>query len=123
MNLKSKKILLTGSHGELGSQIIKSRLFDNLLTPSKQELDITRSEIIDEYLSNNDIDFVIHCAAYARMTLCEEKPQEAIITNIIGTSNLVNSIIKIENQSFRLTGQLPVDVSKVLSGDSSKLFL
>ena len=98
MNLNSKNLLLTGSHGELGSQIVKSKLFDNLLTPSKQELDITRPELIDEYLSNNDIGFVINCAAYARMALCEEKPQEAIITNVIGTSNLVNSIMKIENQ-------------------------
>ena len=75
----SKNILLTGGSGTLGTQIIKSKLFDNLLITSRKEVDITNPTSIDKYLCINDIDFVIHGAALARMALCEEKPQEAII--------------------------------------------
>ena len=81
MNTNSKNILLTGGNGILGSEIIKSKLFDNLLVPSENEVDITKPTSIDNYLSKNDIDFVIHSAALARMSLCEENPQEAIKIN------------------------------------------
>ena len=73
-------------------------MFDYLLTPPRQEFDITQSSSIDKYLNNNDINYVIHCAAIARFTLCEKNPQEAIMTNIIGTSNLVRSLMKIEDK-------------------------
>ena len=38
MSIDLNNILLTGEGGTLGTQIIKSKLFDNLLTPSKQVL-------------------------------------------------------------------------------------
>ncbi len=98
----SKNILLTGSNGKLGSAIIGSKLYNNLLNPSKDVLDITKPRSIDNYLYENDIDFVIHSAALARMSLCQEKPQEAIKTNIIGTSNLVRSIMKFEEEEKKI---------------------
>ena len=42
MSIDLSNILLTGGSGTLGTQIIKSELFDNLLTPSKKVLDITK---------------------------------------------------------------------------------
>ena len=88
MKISSKKTLLTGSNGTLGNQIQRSKLFGDLVTPSKQVLDLTQPVSIDQYLLKNDIDSVIHCAALARMSICEEKPEDAILTNIIGTSKL-----------------------------------
>jgi len=35
-----KKILLTGASGVLGKSIINSGLFDNLLCPKRNELDV-----------------------------------------------------------------------------------
>jgi len=98
MNFSSKKVLLTGGNGTLGSQIIQSKYFDHLLAPTKQRLDITQSASIDDYFFHNNFDIVIHCAALARMARCEENPIEAIRTNINGTSNLVSSIMKIEEK-------------------------
>jgi len=123
MDIVSKKILLTGSNGILGNQIIKSKLFDDLMTPSRQVLDITQPVSIDEYLLTNDIDTVIHCAALARMTLCEEEPEEAIRTNIIGTSNLVCSILKIQDQKEKYIRFIHISTDGVYSsikGDYSE---
>jgi len=94
--MKYKNILLTGSSGELGNAIIKSNLFPSLLTPSRKELDITMQETIKKFFGNNDFDAIIHCAALARMKECEENPSKAIETNIIGTSKIVNQVIKKE---------------------------
>ena len=101
MSIDLNNILLTGEGGTLGTQIIKSKLFDNLLTPSKNELDITQSTSINNFFCDNEINFVIHCAALSKMAICEEKPLDAIKTNIIGTANLVRSIIGIEQQKER----------------------
>jgi dTDP-4-dehydrorhamnose reductase len=93
-----ENILLTGGSGTLGRQIIETKIFENLLTPSREEVDLTKPESINKYLRNNNVDCVINSAALARMAACQETPIEAIMTNIIGTSNLVNSIIRMEER-------------------------
>ena len=89
----NKNILLTGGSGNLGSKIIKSNLFDSIISPSKKLLNISNSESIDSFMGKNIFNSVIHCAAKARMKLCQNSPDEAISTNIIGTSNLVNAVM------------------------------
>ena len=97
--MKYKNILLTGASGELGKSIVKSNLFSSLLTPSKDVLDITKPGTIANFFDNNDFDAIIHCAALARVKECEENPIKAVTTNIIGTSSLVNYIIRKEETS------------------------
>ena len=101
MQMKYKNILLTGSSGTLGQEIINSRCLSSLLTPSRKLLDITKPDTIKNFFENNDIDAVIHCAAIARMRECQENPVKAIETNIIGTSNLVIEVIKKEGKVQR----------------------
>ena len=98
MNKLDQKILLTGGSGLLGSNIKSSEDFQNLLSPQKTEFNITEEESIKEYFLNNDFDILIHAAALARMGECEVNPLEAIKINILGTSKLVNSVLKKQNQ-------------------------
>lgn len=37
------------------------------------------------------IDIVLHAAAYKHVDICERSPQEAILTNILGTQNVINA--------------------------------
>lgn len=94
--MKYKNILLTGVSGKLGKAIAGSHIFPFLLAPSKEILDITKTDTIKKFFDNNDFYAVIHCAAMARVKECEENPAKAIETNIIGTSNLVNAVINKE---------------------------
>lgn len=94
--MQFNNILLTGGSGKLGSHIINSRMFPNLLSPTRNECDITMPGSIGKYFYNNNIDAIIHCAALARLSVCEADPIKAISTNIIGTCNLVNAVIKLE---------------------------
>lgn len=41
-----------------------------------------------------DVDIVFHLAALKHVPICEEHPQEAIKTNITGTTNIVNAAIE-----------------------------
>ena len=70
-------ILLTGGSGTLGSCIIRSKLFKNLIYPSKSSLNILKKKQIKNYLIKNDINLVIHCAAIARVSECENNKVKA----------------------------------------------
>lgn len=91
-------ILVTGASGKLGSSIVSSGLFKNILSPSREELDITDSNSVNKYIESYDFDAVIHCAALARVKMCEKEPQKARSTNVYGTGHLVDAITKKEAQ-------------------------
>lgn len=93
-----KKILLTGSTGELGRAIANSGYFNHLLTPTSKEMNITKKKVVDDFFNKNEFDSIIHCAALARMKECEENPEKAINANIIGTINLVAATMKKEKK-------------------------
>ncbi len=88
-------VLLLGGSGTLGKNIIKSKKFKKLKYPSKKKLNITNKNQIYKYFSKNKINLVLHCAAIARVRECEKNKKKAYRTNVIGTSNIVQSILKI----------------------------
>jgi len=87
------QLLLTGGSGRLGKAIQNSALFQNLLSPSSSELNICDPQNTASYFSSHQIGTVIHSAALARLVKSELAPEEAIQKNIIGTANVVNSIL------------------------------
>ena len=93
-----KNILLTGASGQLGQGIVNSGIFPRLLTPGLEDFDITKPPILAQYFAQHEFDAVIHCAALARIVGCEKNPVQAIETNIVGTSHLVNAVLDKENQ-------------------------
>ena len=94
-------ILLLGGTGTLGSQIIKSKIFLNLKYPTKNKLNILNKKKIEKYLVINNISLIIHCAALARVKKCELDKNKAKKINVIGTENIVNSIIKVKKNNKR----------------------
>ncbi|MEK6984363.1 MAG: sugar nucleotide-binding protein [Nanoarchaeota archaeon] len=96
--MKYKKILLTGGSGKLGHAIVSSNFFPQILAPSHNILDLTKSITVEKFFEKNDFDSLIHCAALARMTECETDPIKAVQTNILGTINLVVETIKKETK-------------------------
>ena len=94
--MNNKRTLLIGGSGTLGSSIIKSKIFKNIDTPNKKKLNLLNKSSIRKFLSKK-YDFVINCAAIARMKECEKNPKKAIRVNVFGTLNLVTEIIKYES--------------------------
>ena len=90
---KKFRILLLGGSGKLGQKIIESGFFHNLYSPGRELCDLNNKQSIDDLLINFKPTHIINCAALARRKICEKDPKSAISNNIIGTANLVNSVL------------------------------
>jgi dTDP-4-dehydrorhamnose reductase len=87
-----KKTLFTGGSGTLGKEIIA--LEPELLHPTSKELDITSSESVSAYFEQNDLELVIHAAAFTNVPLAETEALRAMEVNVVGTYNLLAECMK-----------------------------
>ena len=62
-------------------------------------LDITDAKAVEETLLREDVDAVIHCAAWTAVDLAEDedKKDKVKMVNSIGTLNLVNAVKKLDS--------------------------
>ena len=83
------KILITGSNGMLGHDLIEA-LKDNheLVLTTSRTLDITDKERVFDFISQNKPDIVINSAAYTDVDGCEENQDLAYSVNGEGVKNL-----------------------------------
>ena len=95
---KTKKALLIGGAGTLGSSIIRSKIFKKLDYPKKEKLNLLNKASIRKFLKKN-YNLIINCAAIARVKECKKNPSKSIEVNIIGTSNLINEILYYEKKN------------------------
>jgi FlaA1/EpsC-like NDP-sugar epimerase len=84
------KEIIIFSRGEL-QQVLMQRKFKNLKI--KYIIGDVRDYEAVKFASKN-VDYIFHMAALKHVPICEEHPQEAIKTNITGTSNIVNAAIE-----------------------------
>jgi len=96
INLKEKKILITGAHGFLGTQMVNNLIEkrgvpkENLYLPTVQELDLRKWENCQKAVRGQDI--VIHLAAkVGGIGLNQEKPGELFYDNIIMGVQLIEA--------------------------------
>lgn len=86
-----KRILVTGSGGQLGQSIHElSSEFSNLefvFKPSR-ELDITNGNLVHQVVEGGQFDYCINCAAYTDVEQAEKTPEIAFQVNAEGVKHL-----------------------------------
>ena len=73
-------ILVTGSKGQLGSEIadLKGQFSEcTFFLTDKEELDITNETQIEEFVIKNNINAIINCAAYTSVDKAEDDKELA----------------------------------------------
>lgn len=112
--LKNKIILITGGTGSFGNAFLK-RIIDfdykevRIFSRDELKQDLMRKELrnpkIKFYIGDvrdkasvddvmKGVDFVFHAAALKQVPTCEFFPMQAVLTNIIGSHNVVEAAIK-----------------------------
>jgi dTDP-4-dehydrorhamnose reductase len=89
--MNGKKILITGSDGVLGSNLVKE--FSNAIGFSKKDLDVTNLFQIQEVIDRIKPDIIIHCAALTDVEYCENEIDKTFEVNTIGTQNIAKYCI------------------------------
>ena len=89
----SDKILVTGANGQLGTELQK--LLPNAIFADIDVLDITDLEAVKKFVSNNQIDVIVNCAAYTAVDKAEDDIELAQKINEDGPRNLALSGAKI----------------------------
>lgn len=87
-----KRILITGSEGQLGKTFQKIakkyRVEYDFIFTDLLELDITNIESIRTFCIDKSIDILINCAAYTAVDKAEEDQEHAYLINSKGVSHL-----------------------------------
>jgi dTDP-4-dehydrorhamnose reductase len=100
------KVLITGSNGQLGSEIRElaanySKL--DLIFRNSHELDICSFEALQDFIIDHKINVVINCAAYTAVDKAEEDAEIAERVNSMGVSNLVNALEKVNGKLIHIS--------------------
>ena len=87
-----KKILFTGGSGRFAKTFRLIKHNYKIDYPTKKNFNIENSKSIIKYLSKYKPDYLIHCAGLSRpMNIHKKDFSQSILTNIIGTSNIVRA--------------------------------
>jgi len=100
------KVLITGSNGQLGSEIRElvanySKL--DLVFRNSHELDICSFEALQDFIIDHKINVVINCAAYTAVDKAEEDAETAERVNSMGVLNLVNALEKVNGKLIHIS--------------------
>lgn len=86
------KILVTGANGQLGramrNAIEGTKLADITLFTSREDLDITKGDILSRYIEDNDITHIVNCAAFTAVDRAEEDKAACTAINSDGVKQL-----------------------------------
>ena len=100
------KVLITGSNGQLGSEIKElASGYENLECVFKDlpKLDICDTETLTTIISDQHINAVINCAAYTAVDKAEEDLVTASKVNAKGVLNLVNALKKVDGKLIHIS--------------------
>ena len=85
-----KRVLVTGSNGQLGQDITKELYKRNIdsCPLDKSKCDIAKIDEIYKAVNKHNIDLIINCAAYTNVDKAEQEYETAIDINSNGAKNL-----------------------------------
>lgn len=90
-------ILITGCNGQLGNelQLLEKNYSEHtFFNTDVHELDITNAEAIDKFVSSNNIDIIINCAAYTAVDKAESNKELCQLLNAEAPAYLAKAISK-----------------------------
>ncbi len=119
-NKNEKRILITGSSGMLGKNLVQKIRY-KIFTPNRKKLNLLNYDKIKYYLKKNKINFVIHCAAKVGGIQDNMNNQlEYLVQNVNINKNIIMASCEAGIQNFINIGSsciYPKNIKKKISED------
>ncbi len=99
-------ILITGSNGQLGTELVSrylDRAQEEVFVGDLPNLDITSEESVASIFANVAPDLVINCAAWTAVDAAEEKEREAFAVNAEGPAILAQYCARVGAQMVQIS--------------------
>lgn len=100
------KVLITGSNGQLGSEIKElAASYKNLdlIFKDLPELDICNFNLLQTFIIDYNINAVINCAAYTEVDKAEQNIEIAKDVNSNGVLNLINALMNVNGKLIHIS--------------------
>lgn len=124
-------ILITGSKGQLGNEILSIiktgkaeigpisdyYLSSKIFKTDISELDVSNLSAVRSFCKKNEIDLIINCAAYTNVDGCETDRESAFKVNVLGPRNLAMVSSEINSKLVHIS------TDYVFSGDATAPYL
>ena len=111
------KVLITGSNGQLGSEIRElSTSYEavNFIFKDLPDLDICNFDELQNFIIKNKIIAVINCAGYTAVDKAEEDEKIAKKVNSEGVSNIVKALQKVNGKLIHISTDYVFDGNNFL---------
>ena len=90
---KVVRVLITGSAGQLGTDLVASAKHSGLdvIATSHADFDITDRDLVSQKIVGAEPEAIIHAAAWTAVDACESDVKKAMAINCDGTANVVSA--------------------------------
>ncbi len=127
-SLQNKRIWIAGHQGMVGSSVFRRLQQENceILTATRQQLDLCRQDQVETWLNNNKPDAIILCAAKVGGILANNTyPADFIYQNLMIETNIIHAAFKAKTEKLLFLGSSciypkftdqPISESALLTG-------
>ncbi len=84
------RLLVTGSQGQLGTDVVAAFDGHDVMAVGHAELDLTQRDSVVGVVTSTRPDCVVNCAAWTAVDDCESDPDRAFAVNALGVRHLVD---------------------------------
>ena len=113
--MKNKiKVLVTGSNGQLGYDVVKELQKQNIESygATRKDFDLADFEATEQFIVNYMPDVVIHCAAYTAVDKAEDEQGLCYLVNASATENIAKICKKINAKMLYISTDYIFDGTK-----------
>lgn len=90
------KIVITGGEGQLAADLLQSLAHHDVVALGRDRLDVANRDAIEQIFAQERPDVIVNTAAFHRVDLCEDEPEQSFMINAAAPQRLARACARSE---------------------------